>query len=100
MRRFVRNFLVAILFLVFYFALFINFAPQIESFIESFVEANKDIFKIQFKTVEFEYNTTTNVIDQIEKYITIDLSILLIFILKFALYVFIPFMSIFILVRG
>ena len=100
MRRFVRNFLVAILFLVFYFVIFINFAQQIESFIESFVEANKDIFKIQFKTVEFEYNTTTKVIDQIEKYITIDLSILLIFILKFGLYVFIPFMSIFILVRG
>ena len=89
----------AILVLIFYFVIFVNFAPQIISFIESFVDANKDIFKINFKTQEFVYNATANKTDVIDKYVTIDFSILLKFIANFTLYVLIPLSVIFIMFK-
>jgi hypothetical protein len=98
-KRYVKGFVMAILFLIFYFVIFVNFAPQILSFINSFVDANSDMFKIRFKTQEFVYNATSNKTDILDKYITIDFTIFMKFLAGFVLYVIIPFGVIFILFK-
>ena len=99
MERFIKRFIFAILFLVFYFVVFVNFIPMIDSFIDAFIDQHRDLFKIQFKTSEFIYDNTTNTINVTDKYITVDFTILLKFIPDFVFYVFIPVMSILILVK-
>jgi len=98
-KRYVKGFVLAILFLIFYFVIFVNFAPQILSFINSFVDANADMFKVRFKTQEFVYNQTANRTDILDKYITIDFSVFMKFLAGFTLYVVIPFGVIFILFK-
>jgi hypothetical protein len=97
MKRYVRNFVYAILILIFYFTIFVNFAPQILSFIESFVDAYRDIFTITFKTQEFTVENGSIV--SVDKYVSIDFSFLLKFIANFGLYVLIPLSVLFIMVR-
>lgn len=82
---------------MFYFVIFVNFAPQILSFIESFVTANRDMFTFSFKTKEFVANGSN--VTSYDKYVTIDFSIFMIFLANFAFYVIIPFSVIFIMVR-
>lgn len=96
--RYVKRFIFAILFLVFYFVIFINFAPQILSFIESFVTANSDMFRFNVKLKEF--SVVNNTVVSEDKYVSIDLSMLLVFIANFFFYVVIPFGTIFVLWGG
>lgn len=111
MRRYVRNFLFALLVLIFYFVIFINFAPTIVSFIEAFVEANHEIFVISFAVKEFTVTEeevmygpggeplVQKVVVPVDKYVSIDLSILLKFLANFAIYVLIPLSVLFVMVR-
>lgn len=97
MKKYINRFVWAILFLVFYFTVFVNFAPTILTFIESFVDANSNIFRINFKTTEFR--AVNNTVVSEDKYVSIDFGILLKFIANFALYVIIPLGVIFLMFK-
>ena len=92
MRRAVKKMLFAIIFIIFYFTIFINFAPQIRSYIYSFVDSNASMFQIQVPRTIFKYNSTTHNVTEVQEIITIDLTTILKFMIDFILYVFIPFM--------
>jgi len=92
MKRAVKRMLFAIIFIIFYFTIFINFAPQIRSYIYSFVDDNSEMFQLQVPRTKFIYNKTSGNITEIEETITIDLTTILKFTIDFILYIFIPFM--------
>jgi len=92
MRKAVKRMLFAIIFIIFYFTIFINFAPQIRSYIHSFVDQNASMFQLQVPRTIFKYNKTTGNITEVEEVITIDLTTIMKFTIDFILYIFIPFM--------
>lgn len=94
----IKRFLVAIVFLVFYFVIFTNFIPMIRSFIYSFVDANNNLFKLDIATTEYSVNETGN-ITVTTVYKTIDFTIFMKFLFEFTIAFIIPFGVLFIMFR-
>lgn len=93
MHRVAKKILTSIIVLIMYFMIFIPLSPQLVSLVESFVNAYHQIFVVNFPIKVF-----TNSSDGIQistQYVSIDLSMLIIFLIYFAVYVFVPFSLVF-----
>jgi len=89
MHRTVRKALTGILMLVVYFMIFIPLSPQLISLIESFVNAYHHIFVVNFPIKVF--TNESGGIQISTQYVSIDLSLLIIFLIYFVVYVVAPF---------
>ncbi|MEM4959019.1 MAG: hypothetical protein QXX12_03990 [Nanopusillaceae archaeon] len=97
--RAVKRILAGILILILYFSIFIPLSPQFISLVESFVSRYSDIFTLRFPITEFVHNTTSNSIEKTVRYVEIDLSIVLVFITYFLVYLVVPFSVVFTVFR-
>ncbi|MCX8209350.1 MAG: hypothetical protein N3G79_06905 [Sulfolobales archaeon] len=93
MRRAVRNLLISILVLIFYFVILIPLTPTFTSFVDSFVDSNRSMFRIP--TTVFKHVVENSTVRVIEEYNYIDLTILLKFVIRFIVYVVLPIMIMF-----
>lgn len=94
-----KRILSGILILILYFSIFIPLSPQFISLVESFVSRHSDIFTLRFPITEFVHNQTSNSIEKTVRYVEIDLSIVLVFITYFLVYLVVPFSVVFTVFR-
>jgi len=70
MRRTIKKVVVSLMVLVFYFTILAPFLPSIQSFVNSFIIANANLFR--YNTTSYEYEVVNGSIVQKAKVVTID----------------------------
>lgn len=81
MKRTIKKIVIAMLVLVFYFTILTPFIPQVQSFVNAFIQANSSLFKYNTTSVEYEY--VNGSIVQKQKIITIDYTTFMSFVFSF-----------------
>lgn len=99
-KKTVQRLVIAFIILVTYFMIFVPLAPQFISFVESFVQQNSDMFKIQVPLTKFMYNSTTGNVTKVTEYVTIDFTLLFVFLINFIVYVAIPILIPFLMIKA
>ena len=96
----IKRLLAGILILIIFFSIIMPIAPQFISLIDSFVDQNQEMFEFQVPMSKFVYNESSGEVEEVKEYVTIDVSILLKFAIRFLVYVVAPFGAFIMIVKG
>jgi len=90
-RRTVRNIVIVLIFLAFYFFIILPYLiPTIESWFNAFMEKSGSMFVFNTTKIEYVYNATTGNIESVKTIQTVDYRPIMTFIFYIIVYFVIP----------